>query len=72
MPDGSIVLMGGFNDNVGHMNNVWKLSPAGSAEQSPSHTYTTPGTYSVALRVYNADGYNSTLKIGYSGLLSEK
>ena len=64
MPDGSIVLMGG-TDGTGLKNDVWRFMPAGSSEQNPSHTYTTPGTYSVALQAYNAGGYNSTRKTGY-------
>ncbi|MCK9307278.1 MAG: PKD domain-containing protein, partial [Methanoculleus sp.] len=32
---------------------------------NPSHTYTTPGTYTVALQAYNDDGYNATRQIGY-------
>jgi PGF-pre-PGF domain-containing protein len=65
MPDGSIVLMGGF-DPAGNMkNDVWQLQPAGSNAQSPSHTYTAPGTYPVALQAFNPDGYNATRKINY-------
>ena len=62
MPDGSIVLMGGGGSP---MNDVWRFQPVGSSEQSPSHTYTTPGIYQVAPQVYNAEGYNSTRKVGY-------
>ena len=59
MPDGSILLMaGGYND-------TWRFDPTGSSLQDPSHTYTTPGTYSVALQAYNIGGYNSTIKAGY-------
>ena len=63
MPDGSIVLMGGWI--VGGSNDVWRLVPTGSSEQNPSHTYTTMGTYPVALQAYNARGYNRTQKTGY-------
>jgi PKD repeat protein len=63
MPDGSIVLMGG--EDGGYLNDTWRFMPAGSSEQNPSHTYTTPGIYTVALQVYNAGGYNSTIKSGY-------
>jgi PKD repeat protein len=67
MPDGSIVLMGGGDvTGVGdYFNDVWRLIPSGSSVQNPVHTYTTPGTYQVALQVNNADGYNSTLKSKY-------
>jgi PKD repeat protein len=64
MPDGSIVLMGGYN-SVNPLNDVWRLMPAGSSAQNPSHTYTVPGTYQVALQVYNADGYTNIQKPGY-------
>ncbi|MDD5189322.1 MAG: PKD domain-containing protein, partial [Methanoregula sp.] len=68
MPDSSIVLMGG-GDSDGKKNDVWRLMPTGSVEQNPSHSYTTPGIYSVALRVYNAGGYNNTQKTGYITVL---
>jgi PKD repeat protein len=64
MPDGSIVLMGGQGYG-GTTNDVWRLMPAGSSAQNPSHIYTTPGSYKVALQAYNAGGYNSTRKAGY-------
>ena len=64
MPDGSIVLMGGA-DSTGRLNDVWRFMPAGSSAQNPSHTYTTPGIYTVTLQAYNAGGYNSTRKMGY-------
>ena len=44
MPDGSIVLMGGY-DGSSNKNDVWRFMPAGSSAQNPSHTYTMPGTY---------------------------
>jgi hypothetical protein len=64
MPDGSIVLMGGY-DNGGITNDVWRFMPAGSSARNPSHTYTTPGTYPVALQASNTEGYTSTRKTGY-------
>jgi PKD repeat protein len=64
MPDSSIVLMGGRNNN-NPFNDVWRLMPAGSSAQNPSHTYTAPGTYQVALQAFNAVGYGSTRKAGY-------
>ena len=64
MPDGSIILIGGQND-YGYNNDVWRFMPAGSTERNPSHTYTTPGTYQVALQAYNASGYSSIRKTGY-------
>lgn len=64
MPDGSIVLMGGEGyDYSEYLNDVWRFRPAGSTVQNPTHTYSTPGTYSVALQAFNADGYD--LKTGY-------
>ena len=65
MPDGSIVLMGGLYGGSIFFNDTWRLNPTGSSAQSPSHTYTIPGIYNVALQVYNTDGYNSTRKTGY-------
>jgi len=64
MPDGSIVLTGGAG-TFGEMNGAWRLITAGSSAQNPSHTYTKPGTYQVALQVFNADGYTSVRKVGY-------
>jgi len=63
MPDGSIILMGGY-DGV-RKNDVWRLDTAGSNARNPTHTYTEPGTYTVALQAYNDDGYNATRKVGY-------
>ena len=48
-----------------HKNDIWLFDPIGSSEQNPSHTYTTPGIYHVALQAYNSGGLNSTRKIGY-------
>jgi PKD repeat protein len=64
MPDGSVVLMAG-EDNAIFKNDVWRFNPVMSSLQNPSHTYSQPGTYSVALQVYNTEGYNSTRKTGY-------
>ncbi|HOI14325.1 MAG TPA: PKD domain-containing protein [Methanoculleus sp.] len=63
MPDGSIIIMGGW-DGV-RKNDVWRLDTAGSNARNPTYTYTTPGTYTVALQAYNEDGYNATRKVGY-------
>ena len=65
MPDGSIVLMGGFDSTYNYQNDTWRFMTAGSSEQNPSHTYTLPGNYTVALQAFNAGGYNSTEKTGY-------
>jgi len=62
--DASIVLMGGM-DAYAPLNDVWRLQTAGSMDQNPTHEYTAPGTYSVALQAYNAGGYNSTPKVDY-------
>ncbi|KLK88177.1 hypothetical protein SZ63_03765 [Methanoculleus sediminis] len=62
--DGSIVLMGGFNGTA-VFNDVWRLQPAGSTAENPTHTYTAPGTYSVALQVYNAGGSDIAQSTGY-------
>jgi uncharacterized delta-60 repeat protein len=65
LPDGSIVLVGGYDVSHSRMNDVWRLTPAGSSAPNPSHTYTAPGTYQVALQAYNTGGYNSIRKTGY-------
>jgi PKD repeat protein len=66
MPDGSIVLMGGDTTGFsGYGNDVWRFMPIGSSAQNPSHIYSKPGIYTVALQAYNADGYNRTQKTGY-------
>jgi PKD repeat protein len=64
VPDGSIVLMGGRAVD-GLKNDVWRFQPVGSSTQNPTHTYTTPGIYPVALQAYNTGGYNSMRKTGY-------
>jgi hypothetical protein len=63
LPDGRIVLMGGYTPTPS--NDVWRWETAGSYEQHPSHTYTEPGIYTVALQAYNSAGYGSTLKAAY-------
>jgi len=63
LPDGSIVLMGGFAGSRNY--DVWRVETAGSNEQHPIHTYTELGAYSVALQVYNADGYSGIIKKAY-------
>ncbi|PKL57450.1 MAG: hypothetical protein CVV35_00110 [Methanomicrobiales archaeon HGW-Methanomicrobiales-6] len=59
MPDGSVVIMGG----LGGTDEVWRLETAGSNARNPSHTYDTPGTYTVTLQAYNDDGYNATRQV---------
>ncbi len=61
MPDGSIVLMGGWNDDIIY-NDTWRLQPAGSTDPNPTHTYTAAGTYPVTLQAFNADGYTRTTR----------
>ena len=65
MPDGSIVLMGGYDDSGNNKNDVWRFVPTGSSAQNPLHTYTTAGVFQVALQAFNTGGYNSTRKAGY-------
>ena len=44
----------------------WSFGDGGvSAEENPTHAYTTPGTYNVTLTVSNPDGSNSMTKRGY-------
>ncbi|MCC7565207.1 MAG: PKD domain-containing protein [Methanomicrobiaceae archaeon] len=64
MPNGSVILMGGWDAGT-YLNDVWRLDPVGSPEQNPSHEYAVAGTYSVALQVFNDDGYSSTRTTGY-------
>jgi hypothetical protein len=64
LPDGSIVLTGGWGSSF-NRNDVWRLETAGSSEQHPTHIYTEPGTYSVALQVYNDDGFSNMRKTAY-------
>jgi len=64
VPDGSIILAGGWNGSS-NKNDVWRFVPDESSEQNPVHIYTVPGTYTVSLQAYNADGYSSTTKAGY-------
>ncbi|MFA5268253.1 MAG: kelch repeat-containing protein [Methanoregula sp.] len=80
LPDGSILLMGGERSygSVGEIyNDIWRSTDDGatwtevtinpswtSQEQNPSHTYTTPGTYTVSLTT-NAPDNNATTKTGY-------
>jgi hypothetical protein len=63
LPDGRIILMGGYDD--GYKNDVWSFFTAGSSVQHPSHSYTEDGNYSVALQVYNLEGYSSEQKERY-------
>ena len=65
MPDGSILLAGGFDKTGISRNDIWRFQPAGSSEQDPTHTYTRPGTYSIALQVYNTAGFNNTRRVEY-------
>jgi len=62
--DSSILIMGGAS-SFGPKSDVWRLQPAGSTEQNPTHTYTAPGTYSVTLQIFNADGYDAIRTTGY-------
>jgi len=64
LPDGSIVLMGGYT-NYAPFRDVWRLTTASSSAQNPSHSYTTPGTYQVALQAFNTVGYSSKRETGY-------
>ncbi|MDP3396888.1 MAG: PKD domain-containing protein [Methanoregula sp.] len=64
MPDGSILVMGGYSD-TGRMNDVWRFVPYSSSLQNPSHTYTSAGTFQVAMLAFNDGRYNRTPKTGY-------
>ena len=65
LPDGSIVIISGRTNATSFgadLNDVWRVSFAGSNRQNPSHTYASPGTYSVALQAYNAYGSNTAVR----------
>ena len=70
LPDGSILLMGGSGVLIGgggdggFQNDVWRFATASSTAQDPVHIYTEPGTYDVAVRVSNGDGYSDTVRQG--------
>jgi PKD repeat protein len=64
LPDSSIVLMGGMTGTA-YKNDTWRFNPVGSSLQNPSHIYTSPGLYQVALQASNTGGYNNTRKAGY-------
>ena len=71
-PDGSVVLLGGGENGGGYyLNDVWRLISPGSTEQNPSHTYSQPGNYQVALQPYKQVGYNSTRQNGYILVVSD-
>lgn len=53
MPDGSIVHDPGVGDSAYNFTAVDRMQPVGSSVQNPSHTYSAPGTYLVAMQVYN-------------------
>lgn len=59
LPDGSIVL------NLSMKLNVWRMETADSTDQHPTHIYTELGSYSVALQVYNPDGFSNFIKEAY-------
>ncbi|MFA7198448.1 MAG: kelch repeat-containing protein, partial [Methanoculleus sp.] len=65
LPDGSAIVMGGWLGSVYYSNDTWRFQPAGSTEENPTHTYTTPGIYTVALQAFNSDGYNATRMTDY-------
>ncbi|WP_284738429.1 Kelch repeat-containing protein [Methanoculleus oceani] len=65
LPDGSILVMGGEDNGMIRLNDTWRLQPAGSTEENPSHVYDAPGTYTIALQAYNAGGYDSICEINY-------
>jgi len=50
----------------------WTFGDGGtSSVQNPSHTYNTPGTYTVTLTATNSDGSNSIDKSGYISVLTQ-
>jgi len=65
MPDSSIMLTGAYDGRSQYKNDTWRFNPAGSSVQNPSHTYSTPGNYTVTLQTYNTAGYTITQKTAY-------
>lgn len=63
LPDGSVILLGGYESPED--DDVWSFVPTGSAEQNPSHTYTSGGNSTVTLQAYTGEGFNSTRRAGY-------
>ncbi|MFA5414208.1 MAG: PKD domain-containing protein [Methanoregula sp.] len=70
-PDGGVVLLGGcdYGEDI-YMNDVWRLSSSGSSEQNPTHIYTSPGNYSIAMQAFNNGGFSPMLKTGYISVTS--
>jgi PKD repeat protein len=64
MPDGSIVSMGNSPDGI-QKNYTCRFQPVGSSLQHPSHLYTSPGSYPVALQAFNPVEYNSTRRVDF-------
>ena len=45
---------------------IWDFGDGNSSSlQNPSHTYATPGTYSVSLTVQGEGGFTSSTQTGY-------
>ena len=65
MPNGGALLIGGGAVDGHYKTDVWRFMPTGSSVQNPSHTYSTPGIYPVALQAYKSSGYSSIRKTGY-------
>ena len=69
LPDGSVVLMGGYSYgadmSLARQSDVWRLETASSTDRNPRHVYTSPGSYSVALRTWNPNGFSDDIKTGY-------
>ena len=57
--------MGGEDYTYAARNDVWRLAPAGSSAQDPSHVYHHTGNFPVVLQAFNTYGFNSTRKAGY-------
>jgi PGF-pre-PGF domain-containing protein len=63
LPDGSIVLAGGYGGN--YLNDTWRLPTAGSSVQNPVHVFSHAGTYSITLRSYDATGATVSTRSNY-------
>lgn len=63
--DGSIIIVGGEDNDENYLNEVWRLETAGAYSSNPSHIYSSVGKYSVALQSYNIVGDDSIIKTDY-------
>ena len=66
---GNIIVTGGLNAT--YRNDAWAFYPASDNSKNPVHTYSSGGTYNVALTSYNLDGYNTSSKPSYISMVDK-